>query len=263
MLLAIDAGNTNCVFAVHDGSDFIQSWRCKTDAVKTGDEYASWLHQLFQMHELKFTDITDVIISSVIPSADFNLRELCEKHFDVNPLFVTAAQLSNMIEIAVDRPSDVGADRLVNSIAAMEAHDTPLVIIDFGTATTFDVISKDRRYMGGAIAPGVNLSMKALYDAAAKLPKIDIQMPDKVIGDTTVGAMQAGVYGGYVSMIEGLLKRTSDEMKESPTVLATGGLAKLFAQSIPAIKAVDNMLTLKGLYAVHKNLSKQKMKKVG
>ncbi len=258
MLLAIDAGNTNCVFAVHNGQKFVQMWRCKTDAVKTADEYASWLFQLFQMHDLSFEDIDETILSSVVPDADFNLVRLCEKHFGAKPLMIGHTSLKPDIKILVDRPEEVGADRLVNSVAAIVEHGSPCIIIDFGTATTFDVITSEGHYAGGIIAPGVNLSMEALYQAAAKLPKVDVAKPKSVLGKTTTDAMQAGIYWGYISMIQGLLERLKEETKEDAAVIATGGLAETFAKDLPEISKVDDDLTLKGLYYLSQQAKSKK-----
>ncbi len=258
MLLAIDAGNTNCVFAVHNGDEFVQIWRCKTDAVKTADEYASWLFQLFKMHDLSFEDIDKTILSSVVPDANFNLMLLCEKHFGSKPDIIGHTSLKPDIKILVDRPEEVGADRLVNAVAAIEEYGSPCIIIDFGTATTFDVITGEGHYAGGIIAPGVNLSMEALYQAAAKLPKVDVGKPSNILGKTTTDAMQAGIYWGYVSMIEGLLTRLQVETNEEATVIATGGLAETFAQDLPQIAKVDDSLTLKGLYYLSQQSKSQK-----
>lgn len=248
MLLAIDAGNTNCVFAVHNGDDFVQIWRCKTDAVRTADEYASWLFQLFKMHDLSFEDIDQTILSSVVPDANFHLMRLCEKHFGKKPTMVGHNALKPDIQILLDKPEEIGADRLVNATAAIEEYGSPCIVIDFGTATTFDVITAEGHYAGGVITPGVNLSLEALEQAAAKLPKVDVKKTDTVLGKSTIHAMQSGIYWGYISMIEGLVEKLQNEMGGQATVVATGGLAPLFAEGLSRIDKVDDALTLKGLY---------------
>lgn len=255
MLLAIDAGNTNVVFAVYDGETAKHVWRCKTDSGRTADEYASWLYQLFTQAGLQFGQITDAVIASVVPDANFNLIRFCRQTFDCDPLMVSHETVS--LKINLDKPAEIGADRLVNAIAVLAHYQAPAVVIDFGTATTFDVIGPDGAYMGGVIAPGVNLSIEALHMAAAKLPKIDIQKPQSVIGMDTVSAMRSGVYWGYVGMIEGTLKRITDELGVKPVVIATGGLADLFADTVPAIEKVDKDLTLRGLLHIYQSSKKQ------
>ncbi len=257
MLLAIDAGNTNVVFAVYDGDKRLQAWRCKTDSARTADEYASWLYPLFQAANLNFADVKETIISSVVPDANFNLRRLCEKTFMCPAVMVGQDGMDLGLTIKMNKPEEVGADRLVNAIAVVQYHRYPAIVVDFGTATTFDVIDKDGAYCGGVIAPGVNLSMNALHQAAAKLPKVGIKKPDSVIGRDTFGAMQAGIYWGYVGLVEGLIVRISTEMGVKPFVVATGGLASLFAGGTDSIDEIDEDLTLRGLVSVH-NLAKAK-----
>jgi type III pantothenate kinase len=249
MLLAIDAGNTNIVFAVHDGNEFVHIWRCQTISGRTSDEYASWLHQLFSQTTLQFSDITDAIISSVVPDANMNLSNFCRKSFGCEALMITHHDVD--LAIKLDKPSEIGADRLVNSVAVKNHYQFPAIVIDFGTATTFDVIDADGAYIGGVIAPGINLSMVALYEAAAKLPKINVKKTQSVIGHDTVSAMQSGVYWGYVGMIEGTIKRIAEEMDVEPKIIATGGLAHLFSESIPSIEIIDDDLTLRGLYDIY------------
>lgn len=249
MLLTIDAGNTNVVFAVYDGEAQRHMWRCKTDAGRTADEYAAWLYQLFTLEGLSFESISDAVICSVVPGANFHLEQLCRKTFNCDPVQVSHETVR--LKINLDQPAEIGADRLVNAVAVLHDYNPPAVVIDFGTATTFDVIDGEGAYCGGVIAPGVNLSMEALHMAAAKLPKVNIEKTEKVIGTNTVSAMQSGIYWGYVGMIEGVLRRIEGEMGVAPAVIATGGLAGLFADTVPAIQKVDKNLTLRGLLYIH------------
>ena len=250
MLLAIDAGNTNVVFAVFDGDKISHMWRCATDQRRTSDEYAVWLRQLMAMENIKRSDISGAIIGSVVPQATHHLQRLCADHFNCTALVVGDKDMDTVIGIDVDRPEEVGADRLANAVAAVEDYDAPLIVLDFGTATTFDVVDAKGCYAGGAIAPGINLSADALHRAAAKLPKIDVIRPDKAIGRNTVDAMRSGVFWGYVGMIEGLVARITAEMGKPMRVIATGGLSVLFADATSTIEHVDKELTLRGLYLI-------------
>lgn len=251
MLLAVDAGNTNVVFAVYEGTVQRAAWRIRTEGGRTADEYAAWLYPLFLSENLKFKDITAAIVSSVVPDENRNLRQLCTKTFSCEPLIIGQDFVDLDIPIRLHKPEEVGADRLVNAVAVLEHYTVPAIIIDFGTATTFDVVDAKGGYCGGVIAPGVNLSMKALHAAAAKLPKVSVKKPEAVIGKDTVSAMQSGLYWGYLSMIEGLIDRLSSEMKDTPQVIATGGLAPLFAGGTDKIHNVDEDLILKGLVHIH------------
>jgi type III pantothenate kinase len=253
MLLAIDSGNTNTVFAVFDDNGKIMGeWRSSTNANRTADEFAVWLSQLMSFENLKPADINSAIIATVVPAMLFGLKTLCRKYFKVDPLIVGDENVDLGIKVFLDRPEEVGADRLVNAIAAHEMFTGPMIIIDFGTATTFDVVDKDGNYCGGAIAPGINLSLEALHMAAAKLPRVAIGKPDKAIGKGTTTAMQSGIFWGYIGMIEGLTKRMKDEFGTHMTVIATGGLAALFAESTNVIEHNDTDLTLRGLLAIYK-----------
>ncbi|WP_448582935.1 type III pantothenate kinase [Thermaurantiacus sp.] len=250
MLLAIDVGNTNIVFALCEGGGILHRWRIATHAERTADEYGVWLHQLMAMHAIDRARVQHAIIASVVPQTLFNLRGLVRRYFSAEPLVAGSPGFDWGLPIRLANPSEVGADRLVNAVAAHAAHAGPLVVIDFGTATTFDVVAADGGYEGGVIAPGINLSMDALYRAAARLPRIAVEPPPKgqgAIGKGTVHAMQSGVFWGYVGLIEGLLARIAAEAGESVTVIATGGLAPLFARHTAAIHAVDPDLTIKGL----------------
>lgn len=246
MLLAIDAGNTNVVFAVWDGSGWRGRWRISTTGERTSDEYAAWLFQVMAWHGLSPAQITSVVIASVVPTALWNLRRLCSERFGIDPL-VARAELDWGFRIDTDNPAEVGADRLVNALAARTMFPRPLAVVDFGTATTFDVVNHDGDYVGGVIAPGVNLSLEALHRAAAALPRIGIARPRTAIGRSTVPAMQSGIYWGYVGLIEGLVLRIGEELGAAPTVIATGGLAPLFADATAAIDHVAPDLTLDGL----------------
>ncbi|MCK8782819.1 type III pantothenate kinase [Roseomonas sp. NAR14] len=246
MLLAIDAGNTNVVFAVHDGAEWRGRWRIAMRPDRTSDEYAVWLLALLQHTGLQPAAIGRCVIGTVVPAALYNLRRLCREWFDCEPL-VARARLDWGFEIRVDNPEDVGADRLLNGLAAHHLYHGPLVVIDFGTATTFDVVDRDGSYLGGVIAPGINLSIEALHQAAARLPRIGIGRPQSVIGRNTVAAMQSGIYWGYVGMVEGLVARTIAEYGAPLQVVATGGLAPLFAEGTTVIGRIDPDITLEGL----------------
>ncbi len=254
MLLAIDVGNTNIVFAICDGDTIKWRWRISTDGQRTADEYAVWLHQLMALEGVERTHIGAAIIATVVPTTLFNLQRLCRKYFHVEPLVVAVNGIDLGLEIALPNPSEVGADRLVNAVAAHAQWPGNLIIVDFGTATTFDIVSADGAYQGGAIAPGINLSMDALYQAAAKLPRIAVEPPGgngSAIGKNTVHAMQSGVFWGYVGLIEGLVARITSEIIGPVTVIATGGLATLFNRHTDAIHHVDGDLTIRGLIRIH------------
>ncbi len=253
MLLAIDSGNTNTVFAVFDDVGEIRGeWRASTDTNRTADELGVWLNQLLHMEGIKTPLIDAAIIATVVPASFFALKTLCRKYFGCEPLLVGAPGVELGLTILLDNPDEAGADRLVNAVAAHERYGGPLIILDFGTATTFDVVDKEGNYCGGIIAPGINLSLEALHTAAAKLPRVAIGRPKGVIGKGTVSAMQSGIYWGYVSLIEGLVERISAECGGNPTVIATGGLAGLFSEATMAIRHVDSDLTLRGLLAIHR-----------
>ncbi len=246
MLLLIDAGNTNVVMAVHDGREYRGIWRIATEPQRTSDEYAVWLLGLFQLTGRSRQDIAAAVIGTVVPAALYHLRRLVRDWFDVEPL-IARPSLDWGFEIKVDQPSEVGADRLLNALAAHAAYRGPLVVIDFGTATTFDVVDHDGSYVGGVIAPGINLSIEALHRAAARLPRIGIGRPQAVIGRGTVPAMQSGIYWGYVAMIEGLVARIKGEFGAPLKVIATGGLAPLLAEGASVIERIDPDLTLDGM----------------
>ena len=246
MMLVVDAGNTNIVFAVHDGAEWRGIFRIRTDAQRTSDEYAVWLLSLLQHRGIKADLVSRAVIGTVVPAALYHLRRLCRDWFNVEPL-IARSNLDWGFEIKVDTPSEVGADRLLNALAAHQRYQGPLVVIDFGTATTFDVVDQTGAYIGGVICPGVNLSLEALNQAAARLPRIGIGRPQAVIGRSTVPAMQSGLYWGYIAMIEGLTARIKAEFDAPLKVLATGGLAPLFSEGTTIIEQIDPDLTLDGL----------------
>ncbi len=246
MLLVIDAGNTNVVVAIHDGHEWRGTWRIATEAQRTSDEYAVWLVTLLREFGLRREDIDAAVIGTVVPAALYHLRRLCRDWFGVEPL-VARAGLDWGFTIRVDRPGEVGADRLLNTLAGYARYGGPLVVIDFGTATTFDVVAENGDYCGGVIAPGIQLSLEALHRAAAQLPRIGIARPQAVIGQSTIPAMQSGVFWGYVGLIEGIIARIHGEWGATMRVVATGGLAPLLAEGTTVIEKIDPDLTLEGL----------------
>jgi type III pantothenate kinase len=237
------------MFAVHDGERWIAQWRAATESTRTADEYAVWLSQLLAMGGLQMGVFNGCIISSVVPQSIFNLRNLARRYLHVEPL-VIGENADLGIEVRIDKPSEAGADRLVNAIGAHIAYDGGLIVIDSGTATTFDVIAADGAFEGGVIAPGINLSMEALHNAAAKLPRVAIQKPQRVVGTDTVGAMQSGVFWGYIGLIEGLIARIKSEREAPLTVVATGGVASLFHGATAAIDHFDSDLTIRGMLEI-------------
>ncbi len=252
MLLTIDSGNTNVVFAIFENGEKRGEWRSSNDTSRTADEYGVWLNQLAALEGLERGDVTAAIIANVVPAASYDLRMLCRRYFDCEPLVIGEPGVEIGIDIKVDNPDEVGADRLVNAVAAAERYDGPLIIVDFGTATTFDVVDSEGAYVGGVIAPGINLSLEALHAAAAQLPRVAVRRPARVIGKGTVQAMQSGIYWGYVALIEGLVTRIAEEHGAKMTVVCTGGLAPLFAEATEAIDHLDADLTLRGLSAIYR-----------
>jgi len=252
MLLAINCNNTNVKVAVYDGKRPRGSWRISTDARRTADEYAVWLVALMSLAELDRGDIDCAIIANVVPPATFTLKDLCRRYFACDPLIVGDTSLDLGIKVLIDNPDEVGADRVVNAVAARRKYALPAIVVDFGTATTFDVIDAEGNYCGGVIAPGINLSVEALHMAAAKLPRIAIARPARIIGKTTISAMQSGVYWGYIGLIEGLIERIVGEFGHKMTIIATGGLAPLFTEATSVIEHLDLDLTLDGLVEIHR-----------
>jgi len=255
MLLAIDAGNTNLVFALVQDGEIRARWRIATDPRRTADQYAVWLYQLLELEGLKREDVDAVIIGTVVPRALHNLEVLSVKYFGVEPMVAGQGAAAWPIRLDVDEPHNVGADRALNAIAAHAKHTGDLIVIDFGTATTFDVVDASGAYRGGIIAPGINLSLDALVNAAAKLPRIAIAAPDgnmSVIGRTTESQMHIGIYWGYVAMLEGLTARVRGEIGRPAKVIGTGGLATLFERHTDLFDAVEPDLTIQGLALLYR-----------
>lgn len=252
MLLVIDAGNTNTVFAVQDGEDTKGQWRISTAGSRTAEEYIVWLDQLMALDGISRDEIEGTIVSTVVPETLFNLQSMCRRFFQTEPLVIGSPNVDLGMEVRIAQPNNVGADRIVNAVGAHIKYPGPLIIIDFGTATTFDVVHPDGAYEGGIIAPGVNLSLEALHQAAAQLPRVAIARPQSVVGGDTISAMQSGVFWGYVALIEGLVARIKVEREEEMTVISTGGLSSLFRNATDAIDHVDHDLTIRGLVELHK-----------
>ena len=257
MLLAIDAGNTNVVFALVDGREIKTRWRIATDPRRTGDEYAVWLHQLLELEGDGKDDVSAAIIGTVVPRATHNLQVLVSKYFSVEPLIAGEGEAEWPIALDVDEPQNVGADRALNVMAAHEKFPGDLIVIDFGTATTFDVVDYTGAYKGGIIAPGINLSLDALVNTAAKLPRIAIEVPEdkSVIGRITDSQMLTGIYWGYVAMMEGLVARLKREIGRPVKVIATGGLATLLDKNTDLFDAIEPDLTIQGLSLLHQKVA--------
>jgi type III pantothenate kinase len=250
MLLAINANNTNTKFAVFDGERLAGSWRCASDPKRTADEYVVWLAKLMEIDGLELADLDGVIIASVVPDGLFNLKTLCRQYMSQEPLVIGEPDVQLGVRAKVDRPEEVGADRLVNAVETKFSHGGPAIVVDFGTATTFDVVDADGDYCGGVISPGINLSIEALFHAAAKLPRIAIRRPKQVIGKNTVACMESGVFWGYVGLIEGVVRRIKAEYGRPMKVISTGGLAPLFEGATDVIDRMDPDLTLRGLLRI-------------
>jgi type III pantothenate kinase len=264
MLLAVDVGNTNTVLGLYrldaeaglppkgaavapkDRSDLTAHWRITTHRTQTVDEYGVFFVKLFEMHGMSPNQVTHIIISSVVPPLDSTLQQVCETYFHLEPLFVEPGIKTGM-PVLVDNPTELGADRLADCIAAFERYGGPCIVVDFGTATKFEVISENGEYLGGAIAPGLGLSAEALFSRAARLSRVDIKRPAKVIGTNTVGHLQSGLYYGYIGLVDGLLERIFAELGQKPRVIATGGLARMVAGDSHYIAEIDELLTLDGL----------------
>lgn len=251
LIFVFDVGNTNMVLGVYDQDELKHYWRIETSRNKTEDEYGMMIKSLFSHVGLEFTSVDGIIISSVVPPIMFALERMCNRYFDIKPL-VVGPGMKTGLDIKYENPREVGADRIVNAVAALHEYGSPLVIVDFGTATTYCYINEHKQYMGGAIAPGINISTEALYTRASKLPRIEIARPEGVVGKNTVSAMQAGILYGYVGQVEGIVQRMKTQSKEKPMVIATGGLAPLIAEESHVIDIVDPFLTLKGLQLIYK-----------
>ncbi|KNZ68859.1 transcriptional activator, Baf family [Thermincola ferriacetica] len=250
MLLVLDVGNTNIVLGVFEGANLLNSWRIATDKQKTVDEYGVQIRVLFDYSGVKPQKIKDVIISSVVPPVTPILEGMAKKYFNVKPM-VVGPGIKTSISIKYDNPREVGADRIVNAVAARALYKGPLIVVDFGTATTFCAISEAGEYLGGAIAPGVGISMEALFTRAAKLPRVELIRPKNVIGKNTVSSMQSGIFYGFVGQVDGIIKRIKEEMGADAYVVATGGLAELIGRESRMIDVVNKNLTLEGLRIIY------------
>jgi type III pantothenate kinase len=250
MLLVIDVGNTNTVVGVFDGDKLVQSWRVRTVANHTVDEYGMLIYSLYKSSKISTRSISDIIISCVVPPMLNILEPLCEKYFHVKPLIVEPGIKTGM-PIHYDNPREVGADRIVNAVAAFEKYKSDLIIVDFGTATTFDYVSAKGEYMGGCIAPGIVISSEALFEKASKLPRVEFKKPKTIIAKDTISSMQAGIMFGYAGLVDGIVERMKVEVKSNPKVIATGGLAVVIAPETKSIEVVEENLTLEGLRIIH------------
>ncbi|MDG5790171.1 type III pantothenate kinase [Evansella sp. AB-P1] len=250
MILVLDVGNTNISLGVYDKEELKYFWRIGTDTSKTEDQYGMLIKEFFKDKELSFTNIKGVIISSVVPPIMYALELMCHKYFGLSPM-VIGPGIKTGLNIKYDNPKEVGADRIVNAVAGIHLYGGPLIIVDFGTATTYCYINERNDYMGGAIAPGIRVSTEALYNRASKLPRIEISKPNNIIGKNTVNAMQSGILYGYVGQVEGIVKRMKEQIKLNPKVIATGGLADLISNESDIIDVVNPFLTLKGLQLIY------------
>jgi type III pantothenate kinase len=246
VLLVIDVGNSNIVLGIYDNDRLVKDWRISTDKSKTTDEYGILVHDLFRLAKIGFSDIKDIIVSSVVPTLTGVLEMLASQYFGFRP-YVVGPGIKTGMSIHYDNPKEVGADRIVNAVAGFEKYKSSLIIVDFGTATTFDYVNRRGEYCGGAIAPGLMISMEALFQKASKLPRVEIVRPPSIIARNTVNSMQAGIYFGYVGLVDGIVGRMKAEGKDSPKVIVTGGLAGLIAPESSTIDAVEEYLTLEGL----------------
>lgn len=246
MLLVIDVGNSNIVLGIYDGAQLVRNWRLSTDKSRTSDEYAVLLHSLFSQADLGFASVNAAIISSVVPPLTGVMEAISHDFFHLTP-FVVGPGIKTGMPIQYDNPREVGADRIVNAVAGYEKHHCALIIVDFGTATTFDYVNNKGEYCGGAIAPGLAISLEALFQRASKLPRVDIAKPPQIIAKNTVNSMQAGIFYGYVGLVDEIVSRIKTESRDNPKVIATGGLANLIAPESRTIEEVDDFLTLDGL----------------
>lgn len=259
MLLVIDVGNSNTSLGVYDGAELIAHWRLTTNRARTVDEYGVHARNLFALAGLDFKAINAIAIASVVPPLNYTLKTMSETYFHLTPLFVDHTANTG-VRILYEPPSDVGADRIVDAVAAIEKYGAPCIVVDFGTATTFNAVNSSGEYLGGVITPGIMISSDALFERTAKLPRVDIRRPQKVIGASTVAAMQSGLYHGYVGLVDGVLRKMLEELGGSARVIATGGLAPLIATGSEFIELVDDTLTLEGLRLVYERTASPKSK---
>ena len=250
MLLAVDCGNSNTVFSVWDGSNFIATWRISTQWQRTADQYFVWLSSLMKLNKLE-VEIDEVIISSTVPRVVFNLRVLADRYFDSRPIVVGKGDCRLPVDVRVDMGTNVGPDRLVNTVAGFSRYGGNLIIVDFGTATTFDVVASDGAYIGGVIAPGVNVSLEAFHQAAAALPHVDVTKPDRVIGTNTEACMQSGIFWGYIGLVKETTAKIKEEYGKEMKVVGTGGLVPLFQQGDDIFDIFDDDLTMHGLVEIN------------
>ena len=257
MLLAVDCGNSNTVFSVWDGSNFIATWRISTEWQRTADQYFVWLSSLMKLNKLE-VEINEVIISSTVPRVVFNLRVLADRYFDSRPIVVGKGDCRLPIDVRVDLGTNVGPDRLVNTVAGFSQYGGNLIIVDFGTATTFDVVASDGAYIGGVIAPGVNVSLEAFHQAAAALPHVDVTKPDRVIGTNTEACMQSGIFWGYIGLVKEITAKIKEEYGKEMKIVGTGGLVPLFQQGDDIFDIFDDDLTMRGLVEINNFNRKRK-----
>jgi type III pantothenate kinase len=259
MLLVIDTGNTNTTLGVFDGAELVAHWRLTTARVRTVDEYGVYARNLFEFAGVDYQKIKSIVIASVVPPLNYTLKRMAEVYFNLTPLMIDHTTDIGL-EILYNPPSDVGADRLVDAVAAIHKYGAPCIVVDFGTATTFNAIDAQARYLGGVITPGINISSEALFQRAARLPPVEIKRPQSVIGSSTVGSMQSGLYYGFVGLVDGILKRMIEELGATTRVIATGGLATLIATGSEMIETVDDTLTLEGLRLIYERTASPKSK---
>jgi type III pantothenate kinase len=260
MLLVIDVGNTNTVLGVYDREVLVDHWRIRTERERTSDEWGIFFRDLFLFDHIDFRDVEGIIISSVVPPVLNMVEGMSEKYFHIKPLIV-GPDIVTGISILYDNPAEVGADRIVNAVAAYERYKRSIIVVDFGTATTFDYVSPRGEYMGGAIAPGIGISSDALFLRTSKLPRVEIVKPKKVVGKNTIQSIQSGLFFGYVGLVDGIVNRMKKEVRSNPKVIATGGLAELISGESQTIEEVNQFLTLEGLRIIHgRNVAKNKGK---
>ena len=250
MLLVIDVGNTNTTLGVYRDNELLTHWRLTTNPSRTVDEYGVHARNLFELARMDFKDIEAIAIASVVPPLNYTVKRMAEVYFNLTPLFIDHTTDTGL-KILYEPPSDVGADRIVDAVAAIARHGAPCIVVDFGTATTFNAINSAGEYLGGLITPGIMISSEALFSRTSKLPRVDIKRPQKVIGSSTVAAMQSGLYYGYAGLVDGVLERMIEELGSRPKIIATGGLASLIATGSKFIEQVDDTLTLEGLRLIY------------